>query len=520
MDATTKSPHSVEKTSVWDATAKMPVCRPLDQDVEADVCVVGAGIAGLTTAYLLGKSGKSVVLLDDGALAGGQTMVTSAHLSNIIDDRFVQIERWHSEEASRLAAESHAASIDCIEQTASELGIDCDFARIDGYLFLAPGDKPQILDEEMEAARRAGVTVEKIARAPVDKFDSGPCLRFPNQARFHPLKYLAGVAEAIKQQGGQVYTNTHADRIDGGQLAEVKVGDHTIRAGSVVVATNSPINDMVAIHTKQAPYMTYVIGARVPHGSVTDALYWDTAEFYHYVPLQHVSPAGREHNGEAGGYDLLIVGGEDHKSGQADDTAQRHARLEDWARARFPIEEIKFTWGGQYMETIDGLAFIGRNPMDKDNVYVVTGDSGMGLTHGTIAGMLLTDLIVARENPWANLYDPSRKPIKAASRFVKEQANVAMQYTTWLTPGQVSSIAEIQPGTGAVIRRGMSKVAVYRDPRGKPHEMSAVCPHLGCIVRWNTAESTWDCPCHGSRFNPQGKVLNGPANVDLPHVEE
>jgi glycine/D-amino acid oxidase-like deaminating enzyme/nitrite reductase/ring-hydroxylating ferredoxin subunit len=517
MGATSTAPHSAEKTSIWLATVKMPTCRPLDQDIEVDVCIVGGGIAGLSTAYLLGKQGKSVAVLDDGELAGGMTAVTTAHLSNAIDDRFFEIEKWHGQEGSRLVAESHAAAIDCIEQTAGELRADCDFARLDGYLFLDPGSDPDLIDQELEAARRAGVVgVERVTRAPLERFDTGPCLRFPNQARFHPLKYLAALSHAIQEQGGQLFTNSHADSVEGGTPARIEVGAHIVRAGAVVVATNSPINDLVAIHTKQAPYMTYVIGARVPRGSINDALYWDTHEFYHYVRLQ---PISGEVAGDGDAYDLLIAGGEDHKSGQADDTAMRHARLEAWTRARFPIGEVLFTWGGQYMTTIDGLAFIGRNPLDKENVYVVTGDSGMGMTHGTIAGMLITDLIAGRKNPWEKLYDPSRKTVKAAGRYVKEAANMAVQYTKWLTPGQVSSISEVKPGSGAVLRRGMSKVAVYRDPRGKPHEMSAVCPHLGCIVRWNDAESSWDCPCHGSRFNPMGKVLNGPANSDLPPIE-
>jgi Rieske Fe-S protein len=283
------------------------------------------------------------------------------------------------------------------------------------------------------------------------------------------------------------------------------------------VATNAPVNDLVAIHTKQAPYMTYVIGARIHRGAVTDALYWDTLDAYHYVRLQPLPP---HFEGDGADHELLIIGGEDHKSGQADDAGERHARLESWARSRFPIEDIVFTWGGQCLLTIDGLAFIGKNPLDKDNVYVVTGDSGMGMTHGTIAGMLLTDLIAGRENPWTDLYDPARKPIKAAGPFLKEAANVAAQYAKLVSGGDVDSISDVKAGQGAVIRRGMSKIAVYRDPRGKPHEMSAVCPHLGCIVKWNDAESTWDCPCHGSRFDPRGKVLNGPSNVDLPPVEE
>jgi glycine/D-amino acid oxidase-like deaminating enzyme/nitrite reductase/ring-hydroxylating ferredoxin subunit len=497
----------------------MPRCPELAEDIDADVCIVGAGIAGLTTGYLLTKAGKSVAIVDDGELASGMTEVTTAHISNVIDDRYYGIESCHGDKGSYLAAESHTAAIDRIEANVNDLNIDCDFKRLDGYLFLAPGDKKELLERELAAARRAGLMAEMVPRAPLE-YNTGPAIRFPNQGRFHPLKYLAAVANAIEKNGGRIYTHSHADHIEGGDKAKVDVGPHTIRAGAIVVATNAPINDLVAIHTKQAPYMTYVIGARVPTGSVTDALYWDTLDpQYHYVRLQHVKASDADSDGP-GAYDLLIAGGEDHKSGQANDTALRHARLESWARARFPMmEEIEFTWAGQWMKTIDGLAFIGRNPMDADNVYVATGDSGMGMTHGTIAGMLLTDLILGKQNPWATLYDPSRKPLRAAGGFAQENFNVARQYLDWLTPGEVDSAREIEPGCGAVLRRGLSKVAVYRDDEGKAHEMSAVCPHLGCIVHWNQAEHTWDCPCHGSRFDKLGKVINGPSNVDLEPSE-
>jgi nitrite reductase/ring-hydroxylating ferredoxin subunit len=281
----------------------------------------------------------------------------------------------------------------------------------------------------------------------------------------------------------------------------------------VVVATNTPVNDLVAIHTKQAPYMTYVVGLRIPRGSVSQALYWDTEDPYHYVRVY--SP------GSTSAFDLLIVGGEDHKSGQADDTAERHGRLETWARQRFPmIDSVEFLWGGQVMEPVDGVAFIGRNPLDSNNVYIATGDAGMGLTHGTIAGILLTDLILGRANEWAALYDPARKPLRAPGEYLKEAANMAAQYTTWVTGGDVESVDQIARGSGAVLRRGLSKVAVYRDERGVLHERSAVCTHLGCIVRWNEAEKTWDCPCHGSRFDKLGDVINGPANSGLTPVSE
>jgi nitrite reductase/ring-hydroxylating ferredoxin subunit len=238
---------------------------------------------------------------------------------------------------------------------------------------------------------------------------------------------------------------------------------------------------------------------------VPAVLSWDTGDPYHYIRTYG---------------DMLIVGGEDHKTGQASDSPARYARLEAWARERFPMMgEVELAWGGQVMETQDYLAFIGRNPADHENVYVVTGDSGMGITHGTIAGMLLTDLILGRPNPWEKLYDPSRVTLRAAGDFARENANVVSQYADWLTGGDVSSADEIAPGSGAIVRRGLEKLAVYRDEQGKTHECLAKCPHLGCVVHWNPAETTWDCPCHGSRFDPYGKVINGPANRDLAPAE-
>jgi glycine/D-amino acid oxidase-like deaminating enzyme/nitrite reductase/ring-hydroxylating ferredoxin subunit len=492
---------------VWSDTAKVPAFSPLTSDLTTDACIIGAGIAGLTTAYLLTQVGKSVVVLDDGGIGSGQTGATTAHLVNALDDRFMDLERYHGERGSRLAAESHSAAIDRIESIVARERIACDFTRLDGYLFCAPEHDEPYLDRELAAAHRAGLhNVAKVGRAPAP-FDSGPCLRFPSQAQFHPLKYLAGLAEAVERGGGRIYTGTHAESMEGGKDAAVQTKGGTVRCGSIVVATNTPINDRVVVHTKQAPYMTYVIGATVPRGAVPTALYWDTGDPYHYIRLQIAFD--REH-------DLLIVGGEDHKSGQADDIDERHGRLEQWARQRFPmIEDIAYRWGGQVMEPMDGLAFIGRNPLDADNVYLVTGDSGNGMTHGTIAGMLITDQILGRHNPWAPLYDPGRVTLRATAEFAKENANVAAQYAEWLTKGDVESADAIANDSGAVIRRGAAKIACYRDATGALHERSAVCPHLGCIVQWNPAEKTWDCPCHGSRFDRFGEVINGPANVGL-----
>ena len=492
-----------QSRSPWMALS-VPSFPPLASGWRADVCVVGAGIAGVTTAYLLARKGFSVVLLDDGPIGGGMTSRTTAHLATALDDRYQRIEELHGPDGARLAAESHAAAIEAIEAIAQQEAIACDLERLDGYLFLPPGGDPEQLLREYEAALRAGVEgLVWVRKAPIEGFDTGDCLRFPKQGQLHPLKYLAGLARALAKLGGRIHCGTHVQEIEGGATPCVVTAEgHRVDCAAVVVATNTPINDRVAIHTKQAPYLTYVVAARVPRGTVEKALFWDTLDPYHYVRL--------DAKGE-----MLIVGGEDHKTGQADDAERRYANLERWMRERFPAaREMLHRWSGQVMETHDGLAFIGRNPGD-DNVYVITGDSGMGMTHGTIGGLIITDLIHGATVPWAELYSPSRITLRSAPTFAREASNMAWQYTDWVKPGDIDSAAQIPAGGGAVIRRGMHKIAVYRDPGGTTHELSARCTHLGCVVRWNHAENTWDCKCHGSRFDALGHVLSGPAVHDL-----
>jgi glycine/D-amino acid oxidase-like deaminating enzyme/nitrite reductase/ring-hydroxylating ferredoxin subunit len=488
--------------SLWMATAPPRVLPPLAEDLRADVAIIGAGIAGITTAYLLALEGRQVIILEDGAVGGGETGRTTAHLSNALDDRYHVLERLHGQEGARLAAASHTAAIDRIESIVGAEGIACDFQRLDGYLFVPPGEPLDALDAEFEAARRAGLhSVRMVPRAPVTSFDSGPCLLFPRQAQFHPLAYLNALVGAIHRRGGRIFGATHVTGVETGPPAVVSTeAGHTVTAAFVVCATNTPIIDWLVIHSKQAPYRTFAIGARVPPDAVPAALYWDTADPYHYVRLQR---------------DLLIVGGEDHKTGQEDDGYDRFAYLEAWGRERFPIGEVEFKWSGQVMEPVDGLGYIGRNPGDKGHILVATGDSGHGMTHGTIAGILVTDLILGRPNPWQLLYDPSRKSLRSTAEYVKENVNVAKQYLDYVSPGEVGSVDEIRPGQGALVRQGLTKLAVYRDGQGALHSLSAVCTHLGCIVHWNSLEGTWDCPCHGSRFGTDGRVLNGPAAAGL-----
>lgn len=507
---------SGETVSIWMATEEIPSTGPLSEDTRADVCVVGAGISGLTTAYLLAREGKSVVVIDDGPIGGGETGRTTAHAVNALDDRYYTLEQMHGEKGARMAAESHTMAIDGIETIVREEGIECEFERLDGYLFVPEGESDDMLGRELKAAHRAGLTdLEIVDRTPIESFNTGRAIRFPRQAQFHPMKYLAGLVRGITRLGGRVYTGTHAKTITGGDNAHVETSDgRIIKVDAVVVATNTPVNDLVVIHTKQAAYRTYVIGVQVPAGSVPRALYWDTADPYHYIRLQN-APDG------SSAYEILIVGGEDHRTGQEDHPAARHDCLERWTRERFPMAgEVVFRWSGQVMEPIDSLAFIGRNPLDSDNVYVITGDSGNGITHGTIGGILITDLIMGRPNDWATLYDPSRITLRAAGEFLKEGGNMVAQYAKWLSTSDIDTEKELAHGCGAVVWDGISRVAVYRDERGEIHKCSAVCSHLGCVVDWNDLEKSWDCPCHGSRFDPYGKVVNGPAISDLERIDE
>ena len=504
--------------SFWIDTVSALKYDSLRTDLEADIVIVGAGLAGLSVGYCLAESGRSVVILEDGFIGSGETGRTTAHIVNSLDDRYTEIEKYHDEEGSRLAAQSHTAAIEFIEKTVARLNIDCDFKRVNGYLFLHESDDIKTLEEELDDTRRAGVDTSLVQKIPGIEFEKGPGLLFPNQAQFHPLKYLHGLAKAIIGKGGKIYTQTHVDEI---RKHRVIAGDHTIKANHIVVATNTPVNDLVTMHTKQFPYRSYVIGATIPKGSVIPALWWDTGDQnskwvtmpYHYVRLHNYNDT----------FDLLICGGADHKTGQADEEnipeEDRYAILEDWARKRFPaMKSIVYRWSGQVMEPLDSLAFIGRNPGD-DDIYIVTGDSGNGMTHCTIAGMLISDLIKGKPNPWEKLYSPSRITVKTAGDYLKEVGNMAAQYVDLISAGDIDAARDLKPQEGGILAVGLKKIALYKDETGSLHAYSAICPHLGCVLQWNGEEKSFDCPCHGSRFTCEGKVINGPASTDLKSIE-
>lgn len=509
---------SGKNVSFWiDSSPILSFSKPT-HDLETEVLIIGGGIAGLTTAYKLLQKGKKVVLVEDGFIGSGETGRTTAHLSNALDDRYYYLENTFGEEAAALAAESHTAAIAEIEKIVTTLRIDCSFKRVSGYLFLHPSDKQESLDKEYEATQKAGMQTSLLPETPV--IEGGEivrCLEFKNQGQFHILHYIKGLADAIIALGGVIYTEANAKNIS---KEGAEVNGFTFSAKHIVVATNTPINDTLTMHTKQYAYRTYVIAAKIPKGTLPYSLWWDTGNLnskwvsqpYHYVRLENFDEE----------YDLLISGGEDHKTGQADEEnipeSTRYDMLEAWTRQYFPmLDEISYRWSGQVMEPVDSLGYMGKNPGD-DNIYIITGDSGNGMTHATIGAMIISDLIVGNKNKWEDLYSPSRITFKATGDFLREAGNMAAQYLDWISSADLKNTADLPAGEGGVLSSGLRRIAVYRDYDNTLRAFSAVCPHLGCIVKWNPDEKSFDCPCHGSRFAADGTVTNGPAQADLSKI--
>jgi len=498
--------------SLWMDTPVAAEAVPLSGDQSADVAIIGAGIAGLSTAYELTARGRSVIVIDRGEVGSGMTARTTAHLASALDDFYSELIKARGIEVAKVVYQSQAAAISRIEAIAANENIDCDFRRLDGYLFLAPETPASQLDDELAACQRAGVPVHDVREAtPLHAGNRVRSLRFPDQARIHPLKYVGGLARAVMKSGGKLFANTvvqGAVEEKGG--VEVTTEKGKVRAADVVFATNSPIGGSVSIHMKQAPYRTFAIAGLLPHGSLKDALYWDTLDPYHYVRLQPHSE--RE--------DIVIIGGEDYKSGEFDEGEGRFTTLERWTRDRLPaLGEITHRWSGQVMEPVDYVGFLGRNAGDEHR-YLITGDSGQGLTNAVIGSLLIAQQIIDGRSAWMEAFDPGRNVATNVGQFVSENLTALKSFSEYLTPGDIASPDQLKPGEGAILRNGMKKIAASRDMQGALHVRSATCTHMGCIVHWNSLEQCWDCPCHGSQFAPDGTPLNGPAVTPLAEVEQ
>jgi glycine/D-amino acid oxidase-like deaminating enzyme/nitrite reductase/ring-hydroxylating ferredoxin subunit len=483
----------------------------LSSDEKADVVIIGAGLAGLTTAYCLVRSGKKVVVIDDGFIGSGETGRTTAQIVTALEDRYYHMEEIFGKEDSHLIAQSHKQAIDFIENVVKKEKIECDFKRVNGYLFLHESDKEENLIKELDALHRCNIEAYLLDEIPGISSKEKSIL-YPGQAQFQPLKYLLALCRIIEKEGSKIFVNTHAKEIDHTGIISDK--GFSVKADHVVVATNAPVNDKWAMMLKQWAYRSYVIGATVKKGSLPESMWWDTGDqsqessAYHYVRLHR-------YNNE---YDLLISGGEDHIAGKSPlGSEEEHYRvLENWTRKKFPIIDVVSKWSGEVLVPMDTIAYIGRNRFDRDNVYIITGDSGIGMTYCTIGGILISDLINGVKNEWEEIYKPSRFTFSSSKpffRMLKGDLVEVLKKWFYMDSVELSAIKENEAG---IVKLDGKKCGAYRDENGRLFLVSAECTHLKCMVAWNKSEKSWDCPCHGSRFTYTGKVINGPANEDLP----
>lgn len=496
----------------WSTSTTFRRFPALDADATTDVVVVGAGVTGLTAAYLLARAGRQVVVLERDRCANGDTGHTSAHLTMVTDTRLPDLVTRIGRAGAQAVWDGGRVAIETVDAIVREHAVDARFQWVDGYLH-APrareGRESTGLEDDVRLAREMGFDAEFVQPAPST---DQPAARFARQARLHPRRYLAGVAEACAGLGVLIFEHSPVDAF-GEDRQSVRVGDHTVRCGDVVVATHNPMAGFAgllsatAFQTKLALYTSYVVAGRVPSGAVPDALWWDTGDPYDYLRVEPQPD-----------WDVVVFGGEDHKTGQQPDTEGCFQRLEARLEAMLPNVDITHRWSGQVIETPDGLPYIGQV---TEHQYAATGYAGNGLTFGTLAGMMIADAILGRQNRWRDLFDPGRLATGREFRaYVEENIDYPYYFIRdRLGAPEGRSIEEVSPGQGVVIEHDGAKVAAYRDRSGRLMLRSAACTHLGCVVAWNPAERTWDCPCHGSRFTPTGDVISGPAQKPLSEVD-
>jgi glycine/D-amino acid oxidase-like deaminating enzyme/nitrite reductase/ring-hydroxylating ferredoxin subunit len=502
---------SDESLSLWIDTTPATTYPALTGDTEADVAIVGAGITGITAAYLLSKAGQSVVLVDKGRIAMSETGHTTAHIIEATDADYRDLVKDHGEEGARLDTEAIRTSIDLIASLVRELRIECGFKAVDGYLYAEEEKDREYLQSQQEYLRRAGVTTEWADRVPLPFATIGG-LRFPNQHVFHIREYLLPVAREAMRNGARIFENTLASDVENADKdgrCTVTTDAGKIRARHILLATHVPINDRGAIWAKMHVTRTYVVAARIQPGQVTDALFWDTPYPYHYTRLLST---------EKGLF--LIVGGEDRDVGKGGNDEERYRALEEYTREHFGVTSFTHRWSGQINEPADALPFIGESSHGK-NVWMSTCYSGTGMTYGTLAALMLTDFALGRPNRFAKLYDPARKKMGS---IIENVVTKGMEFPKRMVEKithldvEAKSLAEVGEGEGKIVSVDGEKYAVARI-NGELHAVTPTCTHMGCTVSWNSAEKSWDCPCHGSRFNTQGEVLNGPATKALARVE-
>ncbi|CAN5608044.1 FAD-dependent oxidoreductase [soil metagenome] len=504
----------VSTQSHWNGTKRLPHFPKLESDLKVDVVVIGGGITGITTAYLLKKAGKSVALIERDRFAKADTGHTTAHLTYVTDVRLQSLVKDFGRDHAQAFWDAGRAAIDQIAELIKTESIDCDFGWVPGYLHepidLDDAKEVKGLEEDARLATELGFECTFTDKAPLV---GKPAVRFADQAKFHPIKYLSSLLETIPGKGSHIYEESEAEEILDSPLS-VKVNGHTITCGYVIIATHVPLQGKTGtlsaglFQSKLFPYSSYAIGARLKKGTAQEASYWDTADPYNYLRIDR-HPR----------HDYAILGGEDHKTGQENDPEACFTRLEAKLTRLFPNAEIDHRWTGQVIETNDGLPYIGET---SEKQFVATGFSGNGMTLGTVAALMGVDRVLGRKNPWQDLFDVSRKKIKGGAwDYLKENIDYPYYFLRdRLAAAEGDSVESLKTGQGKILKLEGKRVAAYRNPNGKVTLLSPYCTHMGCLVRWNAADTSWDCPCHGSRFKATGDVIAGPAETPLEKAQK
>jgi glycine/D-amino acid oxidase-like deaminating enzyme/nitrite reductase/ring-hydroxylating ferredoxin subunit len=501
--------------SLWMNTP-LPEYPALQRDIDVDVLIVGAGLTGITTAYLLGQEGVRVALIDRDKVAGGDTSRTTAHLTYVTDERLHHLASKFGAEAARKFWEAGVVAIDTIERIVEETGGDAEFVRVPGYLHARVGQAPDrkeldALRENVELAQSFGLDATFVERTP---YGAMPGVKFAQQAKFHPRKYLSGMLSVIQQQGGLIFEGTAFESVDDGEPMTATANGHKIRCKYLVIATHNPrmgkqgVLTSTLFQTKLALYTTYVLGARLPVGTVPEGLYWDMGDPYEYLRIE-----------DRDDHQFAIFGGADVKTGQERDVEQVFEKLTRRLLEVLPQAQLERRWLGQVVETDDGMPFIGEN---EEREFIATGFGGNGWTWGTVAALMARDRYLGRRNPWSSLLAVDRKPFHGGAwRYVQENVDFPYYFVRdRLRRPELESPDQVGKSEGRIVGHRGKKVAAYRDDSGTLTLLAPQCTHMKCLVKWNSADRTWDCPCHGSRFRPTGEVLGGPAEQPLKRLHE
>lgn len=474
-----------------------------------DVVVVGGGMTGVVTAYLLQQQGKRCLLAEANNLGFGTTGGTTAHLNTLLDTPYTTISSNFNKDTARLVADAASDAIKLIEGHINSLAIECEFARTEAYLFSQDEDETKELDRILNASLEAGLDAGYVLDLPIPvAFEKA--VRFNDQAKFHPMKYLNGIAKAFESIGGQIVGQCRVTSVDESEeMLSISTSQGRISAKNIVYATHIPpgIN---LLHLRCAPWRSYAMAVKLSNGNYPDGLIYDMKDPYHYYRTQRID-----------GQDFLIAGGKDHKTGADEKTEKSFLTLSAHLQRIFDIADITHQWSSQYFESADGLPYIGVLPGVSERVYVATGFGGNGMIYSHVAAVELSHHILTGKSYYDESFSPSRiKPVAGFTNFVTHNSEVIKHFVgKWFATTHLEELSQLAPGEGKVVTFDGKRIALSKDENGKIHAVSPLCTHMKCNVAWNGAELSWDCPCHGARYSLDGKVLTGPADHDLETIE-